>query len=211
METYFTEKFIVYFDLKDQYLINLLVRTLQEKLERILQFFGIDKLSTQTNIYIYSDKEKYFKHVSKYIDNYQEWMIGDTYDGNINMLSFGELQKIKAHKEMSLTDYTKVVVHELVHICQQEVNPNAYGCEWFWEALATNLSEQTMFETIVDCTKEQLMFDYLNLQNGYQISYTVGKYILENYSHERLLSYIVNPEQLWNDTEMILSEVKNKR
>src|SRR5690606_5871316 len=115
----------------------------------------------------------YIKNMSKYIDDYQEWMIGDTYDGNINMLSLENCKKTKTHKEMTLTEYIKVVIHELVHICQQEVNPNAYGCEWFWEALATNLSEQTLFETIVDCKKEQLMFDYLNLQNGYPISYTI--------------------------------------
>jgi hypothetical protein len=97
-----------------------------------------------------------------------------------------------------------------VHICQQEVNPNAYGCEWFWEALALNLSGQILPETSIDCTKEQLMFDYLSLPNGYPISYTIGKYMLENYPHERLIEYIATPQQLWDDTEKIINDVKNK-
>ena len=147
----------------------------------------------------------------KYTDTYQDWMIGDTNDGNINMLSLKNCKMTQTHKGLTLSEYIKVVVHELVHICQQEVNSNAYGCEWFWEALALNLSGQTMSETIVDCTEEQLMFHYLCLPKRYSISFTIGKYMLANYPHEHLLEYIKNPQQLWNDTEAILNDVKIKK
>lgn len=212
MTIYSTESFIVHFDRNktkpDQ--IKLLVGALQEKLGKLLLFFELDKLKEPIDIYIYADKDEYKKHILKYTVTYQDWMIGDTNDGNINMLSFENCGATQSHKGMTMPEYVRVFTHELTHICQQQVNPNAYGCEWFWEALALNLSEQIIPETTIDCTREQLMFHYTSLPNGYSISYTIGKYMLENYAHKRLLNYITNPQQLWDDTKIILSNVKSK-
>lgn len=86
---------------------------------------------------------------------------------------------------MQFEEYSKVIVHELVHLCQKEIYDNAYGCEWFWEALATNLSGQVMDKPNILCTKEQLMFDYNNVPQAYAVSYYIGKYMIDNIEHKK--------------------------
>ena len=62
----------------------------------------------------------------------------------------------KSHREMTFSGWVQIVVHELVHICQQEVKPNPYGCEWFWEALALNLSGQNCLKLPLIAQKNNL-------------------------------------------------------
>ncbi len=209
MRTHRTENFIVYYSETEQDHIEALVDALQDRLDDLLSFFILEKLKKPANIIIYSDKNEFIRYILKYKDTYQDWIIGDTSDGNINMLSLHNCKMMQTHRDITLSWWIQVVVHELVHICQQTLNPNAYGCEWFWEALAINLSGQTMPLAAIDCTKEQLMFHYLSLPDGYSISYTIGKYMLEYYPHERLLEYVDNPQKLWDDTAAILEEVQN--
>lgn len=172
--------------------------------ERILQFFNLSKLRKSTQVIIYSDVAEYIAHLEQCGQVYQEWMIADTFDGRINLLSLEECCKTVSHKNMRIEDYSGLILHEFVHICQQEVNPNAYGCIWFWEALATNLSGQSMKEAEISCTPEELMFHYMELPDAYAISYRLGKYMLEHLSHEQIYAYIVNPDSLWRDTESIM-------
>lgn len=199
-----TDNFNINYTHESQAFIDLLSQTLSDNLERILCFFGLKSLRDKKEIIVYSDLSDYIAHITKYTHRYQDWMIADTFDGNINILSLDNCRKTNSHGNMSYEDYSKVIVHELVHACQQEINENAYGCEWFWEALATNLSGQTTKVIEISCTKEQLMFDYANLPNAYAISYNLGKYMLENMSHEKILEYAAHPELLWNDTEKIM-------
>ncbi len=210
METFSTTNFIVHYHQSEQSYIEELINTLQNELDKLLLFFELEKLQNPTDIYIYNDKNKFVDHMLKYTDTYQDWMIGNTSDGNINMLSLDICRATQEHRRMTLPEWTQVVTHELVHICQQEINPNAYGCEWFWEALALNLSGQVLPETAIDCTKEELMLEYLNLSNGYQISYTIGKYLLETYPHGQIIKYVKYPQRLWDDTQAIINEVNNK-
>jgi hypothetical protein len=98
METYSTKNFIVYFNQSEQSQIEFLVITLQDKLNKLLSFFKLEKLNNPININIYSDKNEYANHMLKHIDTYQDWMIGDTYDGNINILSFQNCIMTQSHK-----------------------------------------------------------------------------------------------------------------
>lgn len=175
--------------------------------DRILRFFKLSRLSKSTQVIIHCDVAKYIAHLEQCGQSYQEWMIADTFDGRINLLSLEECRKTVSHKNMSTEDYSGLILHEFVHICQQEVNPNAYGCIWFWEALATNLSGQAMKEAEVTCSRDELMFHYMELPDAYGISYRLGKYMLEHFSHEQIYEYIVNPDRLWKDTESILTAV----
>lgn len=124
-------------------------------------------------------------------------------------VSYDECRRTKAHKNMTPEQYQKVIIHEFVHSCQQEINPDAIECEWFWEALATNLTGQYNYTVPIKCTKEQLIHEYLNLNDNYLISYTIGKYMLENYYPERILDYVKNPERLRRETDGIIREVQN--
>ena len=106
-------------------------------------------------------------------------MNADTFDGNINLLSIEECRKTKAHSDITLEEFLENIIHEFVHSCQQEINPDSKNVEWFWEALATNLGNP--FDHTIDFqfNEEQLINDFNSVPNNYEIVFTIGKYLLE--------------------------------
>lgn len=203
-----TRDFVIYYNHEYGEAEKELLNTLSSNMERILHFLKLDNLKEKVDILIYSTIEDYIKHVFKCGQAYYEWMIADTFDGKINIVAIDVCKKTDSHKNISLEEYSKLIIHEFVHICQQEVNPDSYGCEWFWEALATNLSGQKMEYPNMICTKDDLMFHYAEIPNAYSISYCIGQYILQNLSYEKIYEYISKPEILRQDTEILLMSVK---
>jgi len=199
-----TKDLIIFYE-QDEKEIEQLVNVLSQNLERILHFFRLESLSKPVEIILYSTTAAYMEHVVNCGLTYQEWMIADTFDGKINIATIEVCKKSISHQAMTSEEYSKLIIHELVHICQQEVNPNCYGCEWFWEALATNLAEQKMSYPQTLCTKDELMFRYAEIPNAYSISYHLGQYMLKNLPEEKIYDYIVNPNELWKDTENLLA------
>ena len=55
-------------------------------------------------------------------------MNADTFDGNINLLSIEECRKTKAHSDITLEEFLENIIHEFVHACQQEINPDSKKC-----------------------------------------------------------------------------------
>lgn len=205
-----TTNFTIYYTNKSDEMVEELLNSLLVNMNRILQFFKLEELKNKTDIIIYSSIDDYIKHVNACNQTHYEWLIADTFDGKINILSIDICRKTDAHRNISIEEYSKLIIHEFVHICQQEVNPNSYGCEWFWEALATNLADQKMERPQEICTREALMFNYASIPNAYSISYYLGRYMLQNLSHEKIYEYVLKPEILWNDTETLLNEVRKE-
>lgn len=205
-----TENFIIEYEKQDENYVDELVNYLENNTKRILDFFELKQLKTKKKIIIWDDIEKYKKHIEttssiKYLD----YMIADTNDGNINMLSIYECQKTNEHKNITLDRFQKNIVHEFVHACHNEINPNDNGVIWFFEALATNLGNPYRYLHEIDCTKEELMYEFNNgLKNAYPIAYTLGKYMLEHYPHEKILDYVKNPHKLIQDIDIIINETK---
>lgn len=202
-----TENFIIEYDSSIEY-IDEIVEKLKNEMKRILNFFELSNLSKKKKVKIWNNILEYQTHLEKYVPKYYEWMIADTYDGNINMLSIKECKKTKSHFDIELEEFLKNIIHEFVHSCQQEINPDSKNVEWFWEALATNLGNPFDHVTSIQCTKEELMYDFNSLFNNYNTSYTIGKYMLENFSHSKILEYVKNREKLINDTDEIIIGAK---
>ena len=133
-------------------------------------------------------------------------MNGDTYGGNINILSIEECRKTIFHQDMTLEEMLKVITHEFVHACQQEINPDAADVEWFWEALATNLANPFDHVASMQCEDEKLIKNLNATPYNYEICFTIGKFMLENYSHEQVLDYIKNPDKLRKNAKTIFKE-----
>ena len=203
--------FVIEFD-KDIDYISSVISTLENETYEILNFFELEKLSKKKKVVIFTDREKYKEHMLKYVPEFKEWMCADTYDGNINLLEIGEARKANSHKNMTIDEFTKCILHEFVHSCQQELNLNSGGNGWYWEALATNLSGQDYDEIDLSlCDFERLQKEFYNVKGCYSYSFTLGKYMLENYSKERLLEYIKNPILLKEDAIDIFDKVKNSQ
>ncbi len=182
---------------------------LLENMKRIMGFFRLEKLEKKISIVIYSEIGEYIPHVEKCGQTYYEWMIADTFDGRIHILSLEACRQSSSHARLSREEYARLIVHEFVHICQQQVEPNCYGCIWFWEALATNLAGQAMDSVEIHCSREELMFHYQELPAAYSVSYQLGKYMLEHLPYEQIYNYIRRPAALWEDTEEILEQAKH--
>ncbi len=199
---------ILHYDEAESELAELILKVIEDNLERLLAFFQLGGLSNKVDIIIYSSIKDYEKHMLECGYAYYEWMIADTMDGKIHISTLDACRGTQAHRDISFDDYVKMIIHELVHICQQHVYANCYGCEWFWEALATNLSGQCMEYPQELCTRDDLMFHYNEVPYAYSISYHIGKYMLENLPHEKIYEYIANPDALWQDTEELLGVLK---
>ena len=203
--------FIIEYDKEIDYMTNI-ISTLENNTVDILDFFELEKLSQKKRVVIFTDREEYKKHLLPFVKEFKEWMCADTYDGNINLLEISEARKSKEHKDMDMDEFIKCILHEFVHSCQQEWNPNSNGTSWYWEALATNLSNQDYLPvSLEDCDFEKLKSDFNGTKNGYSFSYTLGKYMLENYSKDKLLEYVKNPDLLKQDADDIFETVKQSQ
>ncbi len=198
--------FIVEYDKEINY-IQSIISTLENDTDKILDFFELDKLSQKKKVVIFTSREEYKKHMLQFVPEFKEWMCADTYDGNINLLEISEARKSKSHANMGVDEFVKDVLHEFVHSCQQELNTKSEGVGWYWEGLATNLSGQYFKPiSLSDCNFEKLKNDFYDVNNCYSYAYTIGKYMLENYSKDKLLEYVKNPNLLKKDEDKIFYE-----
>ena len=79
---------------------------------------------------------------------------------------------------------------------------------WFWEALATNLGNPEAFSNIsIKATNEEIN-NFNSLEQNYPTAFTIGNYMLENYSHEGILEYVKYPSKLLVDSEKILNAAR---
>ena len=137
-------------------------------------------------------------------------MCADANDGNINLLSLEAAHQTKEHANMTLDELKKIVLHEFVHVCRQETKIEHVNDDvvWFWEGLATNLGNPDNFEVIqIHATNEEIN-QFNCCDNNYPIAFTIGGYMLGNYSHEEILEYIKYPSKLLNEFEQILNSAR---
>ena len=202
--TFDSEHFTVHYCRECANLVERIAEALRGNMQRIMGFLRLDNLDRKIPVVLYSDTDAYVAHIEECGQRYYDWMIADTFDGRIHILSLEACRSRSSHAGMDEEEYTRLIVHEFVHICQQQVEPNCYGCIWFWEALATNLAGQEHAPVEILCNREELMFHYQELPNAYAVSYLLGKYMLEHMSPQQIYDYIRRPAQLWEDTEKIL-------
>ena len=139
--------FIITYDENNSYIPEV-VDYLESKINTIMNYFELDSFNFKKQIVIYNNLETYKKHIEQFF-KYYDYMCADTNDGNINLLSLEEAHKTKEHKDMTLDELKSTILHEFVHICQQEKELEHLDSDivWFWEALATNLGNPEAFST----------------------------------------------------------------
>ena len=196
--------FIIEYDESLEY-IPKTVDYLETKMNDIMSFFELYSFNSKIKIIVYNDLELYKKHIEKFF-KYHDYMCADTNDGNINLLSLDAAHQTNSHTNMTLDEFKKIVLHEFVHICQQEKEIEHINDDviWFWEGLATNLGNPDNYEVIQFNATNKDINDFNCNANNYPIAYTIGNYMLENYSHEEILEYVKYPKKLLNDSENIL-------
>ena len=205
-----TNSFIIEYDGKINYIPEI-VNFLELKKIEIMSFFGLSKFNSKKKIIIYTDLESYKKHIEEYFE-YQDHMCADSNDGNINVLSLEEAHKTKTYSNITLEELKEVMLHEFVHICQQESQIEKTKPEdeviWFWEALATNLGNPTNYEVIPITSSNNEIDNFNCSEHNYPIAFTIGRYMLENYTHGQILEYVKYPSGLIQEKEEILNAAR---
>lgn len=202
------KSFIITYDENLSYIPEV-VDYLESRINDIMSFFNLVSLSSKRKIVIYNDLELYKKHIEQFYE-YRDYMCADTNDGNINLLSLEEAHKTKEHKDMTLDNLKSTILHEFVHICEQEseVEHLDHDIVWFWEALATNLGNPEAFSKVkIKATNEEID-DFNSLPQNYPVAFTIGNYMLENYNHNDILEYVKYPSKLLEDSKKILDEAR---
>ena len=210
MEIYEND-FLILFYKKDDTNLKNIIEIINERIKEIADFFRISKIENKIIVKLYYSQEEFKEYLVPYLDDgkYYDWMIASTDDGNINILSLNNCLKIKEHADITEEEYIDIIIHEFVHKFHQIVKgDNETENAWFHEALATNLSNQDFNIIPITCTLDELKKDYNSVANQYDISYTIGKYLLENYSHKFILSMCKDERILERYSSKIFEEAK---
>ena len=216
-------KIVLIYEKEDESLAGEILKQLKIKSKNIMNFFGLTEVK-DFKIKIWNDYEKFKEFTLPYLKEHRQesdinWVTAHTYDKNVNMLPPRFVEKIW-NCDVSENEIAIDACHEFVHICQQKFTGKQNdGNIWFWEALATNLGNPEGFEWLNEEYNEYVNWneienaEKLNQGKQYKYIFLMGKYMLENFSHEKILDYLKNPKVLKNDEDEILKnaiEYSNK-
>ena len=201
---YKTDVYSIEYDKKSEKLVQTINEALSQNFQRVLDFWGIEKLENHVNVKIYSEMDDWIKfYEAKSGTNYQDYVVGCADGPNIYVLAFDEYKKTQMHKNDSLEDFQKVMVHEFVHICHNQLITNRYGYSFIMgEGLATYLADQPYNHDIkIDYPKDKLFSnDFFSLSNDlYSLSQKIVRQLVEKVSHEKLLEYALDYTKLYKD------------
>jgi len=211
---YEDEKFIIYYNECDKDYINLLVKTINERSTFICDFFGI-VYNEKIVIKLYNNLKEYKKNLEDSFRRqnlerkYENWMIANTEDGNINMQSLDLVKQQDDFKYYTDQIFCYNACHEFTHLCQQYLNSKNPG--WFWELIATNIGNPENQHECDDIFTLEDLNERFDDIDGYGIVYKFGKYIFENYDRETILSWIKDNEKFMKEIEGIIESYNNMK
>lgn len=203
-----TDLYSIEYDEKSEKLVQTINETLSQNFQRILDFWGIEKLDNHVNFQIFSEQEDwihFYENMSGM--KYQDYVVGCARGPNIYVLAYDEYKKTQVHKNDSIEDFQKIMIHEFVHICQNQLCKDASKLSFIMcEGLATYLAGQPYNPDIkIDYPKEKLFSDELfSLSNDlYSMSQKIVRKLVEKVSREKLIEYSLDYSKLYEDWERL--------
>lgn len=200
--------------------LDKLISILSLRIPKIRDFFKID-FNDDIVIKLYSDLNEYRNNlISSFEKNaqkesqkvgysvpprkYEEWMIANTEDGNINMQSLDLVRSQEDFKNYTEEEFCYNACHEFVHLCQEKVNSE--NPAWFWEVIASSIGNpECQHEIDYNFTLNDM--DNFDSIDGYGACYTLGKYLFSNYDSDFILSMIKDNSVFNDNIGTIISEV----
>ncbi len=201
---YESDVYSIEYDKKSEKLVQTINEALSKNFQRILDFWGIEKLNNHVNIQIYSELDdwiKFYENISG--TQYQDYIVGCANGPSIYVLAYDEYKKTQVHKNDSIEDFQKIMIHEFVHICQNQLcKDNSKMSFIMGEGLATYLAEQPYNTNIkIDYPKETLFSnDFFSVSNDlYSISQKIVRKLVEKVSRGKLIEYTLDYTKLYKD------------
>lgn len=211
---YEDEKFIIYYNECDKRYIELLVKTINERSPFICDFFGI-VYNEKIVMKLYNNLEEYKKNLEDSFRRqnlerkYENWMIANTEDGNINMQSLDLVKEQDDFKYYTEEIFCYNACHEFAHLCQQYLNSKNPG--WFWELIATNIGNPENQHECNDSFTLKKLNEKFDEIDGYGIVYKFGKYIFDNFDRDTILSWIKDNGKFMKEIEGIIESYNNMK
>ena len=208
---YEDDKILVFFNECDKKYIERLIDIVKFKFDEIVDFFKI-KYEDKIVIRLYDKQDKYrtvleeeFKRQGS-VRTYHDWMIANTEDGCINMLSLSVVNKIPGFEEYSEEELCLNACHEFVHLCQQKIKSLSPG--WFWEVLACRLGNpECQCETTDEFTLEDLKERFDDI-DGYGAAFKIGNYLFANYDKDTILALAKDEGKLYKVMDQYFNSMK---
>ena len=201
---YKTDLYSIEYDQKSEKLVQTINEALSQNFQRVLDFWGIEKLASHVNIQIFSELDDWIKFFEKKSGaKYEDYVVGCADGPNISVLAHDEYKKTQMHKNDSLESFQKVMIHEFVHICHTQLLTGWDKYSFIMgEGLATYLADQPYNHDIkIDYPKETLFSnDFFSLSNDlYSISQKIVRKLVDKVTHEKLLEYALDCSKLYED------------
>jgi hypothetical protein len=209
---YETDIYSIEYDAKSEKLVQSINEALSQNFQRILDFWGIEKLANHVNIKIYSEMDDWIKfYEEKSGSKYQDYVVGCADGPNIYVLAFDEYKKTQQHKNDSLEDFQKIVIHEFVHICHTQLITGWDKYSFIMgEGLATYLAGQRYNPDVkIDYPKDELFSnDLFSLTNDlYSLSQKIVRQLVKKVPHEKIIEYALDATKLYEDWDEL--EIKD--
>lgn len=181
---------------------------INNNIKDILDYFMINTISN-ISIILYSNYNDFCNAYSKDKD-IKPWIHAFAFNNIIHMLDLNTTINSTSHKNATLDYLSSAMLHEIVHIVhntieRNNIGYNKKGYSYFREALACALGNKDFHKVIpMDISLNELTSGKIY---NYDYYYTLGKYIIDNIPHEKVLEYVKNPSLLDEDINDIYDKL----
>ncbi|MEW8955492.1 hypothetical protein [Clostridium sp.] len=195
-----TQHFIIYYTETDKTCIDKVSDILENSYHRITMNFN-QQLQEKLTIEIHSGMNKL--HIALGLSNGPEWIRGGLSKGKIVIAS-----PLNPPPGSNFDNVLNTAVHEFVHIIVNKIND--YTPRWLNEGIACyeakDNDENWIRETVKDGLVNNMIPTFKDLDtgedfetffkgNGYQYSYTIVEFIIEEFGYEKLYNLIKSPNK----------------
>ena len=225
---YEDQLFEIYYSEVDKDYISRLRSIVLSRMPDILDFFKI-KFNGKIVIKLYDDIDCYKENLIASFERnaiedskkqgmkvaprkYEDFMIANTEDGNINMQSLRLVRMQDDYSNYTEEEFCLNACHEFTHLCQTQIGSENPG--WFWEVIATTIGNPECQHDIKESFTYKDLKENFDKIDGYGAAYTVGKYLFANYSQDFILDMIKDNEVFDKNIEGIVEKsqsTKNER
>ena len=178
--------------------------------KEILDFFGLSSLKEKYRVKILDYKSFKEFEQAKY-GCVKDYVRGDT-DADTKTIRIMDLQdqiKFTTHTDTNLDEILKMIMHEFVHACNDEVKMWVRKTIWLHEGLANLAHQDYEIADLETCDFEKLEWDFNGYGSGsYSYAYTIVNFLLNNYSHEEVMRFVKEPDYLTKISKTIFNQAK---
>ncbi len=205
-----TNNFIIKSD-KDIKYFNDVVSNIIIKEKEVLSFFNLNKLVPKINI-VFMNYESFKSFIINKYGSIKSYVRADADNETktIRVLVIEDQIKYTTHKDANISDLLSLIIHEIVHMCHNQICADYNQTIWFYEGIATNLSNQNYsLINLNNCDFDKLKNNFSEVKNNYSYAYTIVKFILNNYKKEEIVKLYSNANYLREKSNNIFIEAKS--